>query len=341
MVSMVIKNIFGKNRPMRYKWLLVVFAVCLYMSCYEEKRILFSVNEKIDVSPDDSSIVYSFCDSTGCSIQELSLISGNSKRITPSDKINYICPKYSPDCRRILFLSNISEKGNLQRISIYNKDESTITHISTDPFYVTEASFNSDGTKIYFIGVSLHRFASLKSEPTFSYDIYLLGANGKNVSRITKLSARSISGIAFKDSGNTILTNIETFDKEYYGLYQISSTNTNVPLVPFEAHFKDSTKVGQNFMFAPSVSPDGKELLVASARMLTKIDIQSRQAATLYSAGKTFVYSPRYFHLSSKIAFTMDSLQAVPGQHPIAVARKIFIMDIPTRSIVECPLPKH
>ncbi|MBN1575489.1 MAG: PD40 domain-containing protein [Chitinispirillaceae bacterium] len=298
-----------------------------------------SVNEKIDVSPDDSNIVYSFCDSSGCSIQEISIATGNSKKITPSDRINYICPRYSPDGRKILFLTYITDKGNSNRISIYNKKTSNIAHISTGLQYVTEASFSKDGIGIYFIALTFPKLTLLKSEPTFSYDIYFIDTLGKNLRRVTEFGARSISGVAFMNSGSAILTNVETFDKKYK-FYQVPIAIGEQP-IPFDAYFMDGTKVGYNFTFSPSISPDEKELVVASARILTRIDMQSRQAMTLYSSGETFVYSPRFFNASSKIAFTRDSLQAVPGQHPIAVARKIFIMDIPTRSIVECPLPKH
>ena len=314
------------------KLIMFCLTLCMASSCYQEESILNSMQKDFDISIDDNKIAYSFCDTHGCSIFEFAFKDSTNKRITPVEKNeDNFYPRYSPDGNKIIFLTKLKSKGNLPRISIYNKFNGAISQISTDSLHVTEAAFSADGAGIYFIAVILKKYGSLKSSPSYGYDIFYTDTNGSNIRKVTELAAMSISGIALSSGGKSLISHIESFDKQYYGLYQIDLLAKQNP-IQIRAKFMQGADVGYNFTFSPAASADGLKIFAVSARVIICIDRETNTATSLYSTNDSFIYSPRLFHTSNKLAFTQDVMKDIPNQRPRAICEKLYVMDLLAKS---------
>lgn len=292
------------------------------------------IHQVLDISPDDQYIAFSFCDTNNCNIYEYSISDSNYTQITPNTIFRYFYPRYSPDGKKIIFLAR-NENGNLPKIYIYNKENYKITEIDTDSLYVTELEFNKNNNEIIFIAATVIKNSSLNSKPSFSYDIYKI-TNG-SVEKITELKAKSITGLAVSKRGS-VFTNIETFDRKYYGLYNISQKNlrNNGP-TQIRAQFNEGTELGYNFLFNPTIAENDSVLIVTSSRIMVKVDLSNSKASTVLVAGEAFIYSPRFFHNSDKIIFTKDTMLNKNSKEEID--RGIYFIDLKnSKGITKFPI---
>lgn len=304
----------------------IIFFIGLFVGCRSERIQENMIRQDFDISPNDQFIAYSFCDSLGCAIYEFSLADSSSQRVTNKDELNYFYPRYSPNGKEILFLANTVEKGNLQRIYVFEKDTRKTSIIETESLYVTEAAYSKSGDAIIFIAATLYKNASLQSSPSFSYDIYQY-KNG-SINQVTTLKARSITGIAVAKS-DSVYSNIQSFDKQYYGLYKVSLSDKNVPL-QIRLYFLKGNEIGYNFLFNPALSANDSNLIITSSRIITEVDLNTMKSKHIYSAKESFIYSPRYFHFTDRIAFTKDSAY-INEKNKEIIERGVFSMSLQER----------
>lgn len=180
---------------------LVTLTLCLCLGCpfFTGAPTVEHGNVAFDISPDGETLVFS--DAEG----DLWLFGLTTKTVTrlTSTADRESTPSFSPDGKTIVYAST---HDNGKGTSIFSRsiDGAIVRRLTHDEqFSDNQPSFASDGKTIAFARAHLHRRYSLGGWKWDRWDVYVVGADGTNIRRLTESEHYDIAGVSFSaDSQN-------------------------------------------------------------------------------------------------------------------------------------------
>jgi Tol biopolymer transport system component len=216
----------------------------------------------LDVSPDGQSIVF---DMLG-QLYTLPIAGGHATAIT-SGLAYSSQPRYSPDGKKVAFISDRSGGDNVWTMSLDLKDSAQITKGNDNGF--TSPEWTPDGKYIVVSksGAGLGGPAKL-----WMYNID--GGNGLNLLPTAPPTQKTV-GAAFGNNGRYIWYAARTGDWQY------NAVGPQYELWVYDRENGKSSEMSTRFgsAFRPALSPDGK-LLVYATRYQTKTGLRIRNLDT-------------------------------------------------------------
>lgn len=253
----------------------------------------------ISVSPDDSTLAFSYFFEGKESIYTGNLKTGQVKKMTESGEQDYRFPQFSPNGKDLLYLA--ADSNGIQSIH-YLKDGAAIRLTDSD-MHVSTATFSPDGTTIYFAGMPADDFLKSEEEKRNGTDLYSVELNG-NTEQLTDKDAFSMHGLSVSSDGKTLFYSSDD-DQQAIHAYDLEIDSENLYSPEF---FK-------SIIYDPAFSPDGKFLAYTAAENTAANETYKYELYLLETVtGKTekltnfnaSVTSPSFFHRENRIAFLVQ-----------------------------------
>lgn len=242
---------------------IIAYSLCMCLFGCEKRSSIDHSTVAYDVSPDGKQIVFSSASG------DLYLLDIPTQRIeqlaeTPSIELS---PAFSPDGSFILFASEAPDHStsHVFRLSVRDKENAQLT--SAENVYDASPSYSADGSRIVFSRAHRYRTYSTGGMTWDDWDIYVMDADGSNISRVTSQRYRELARPHFGSDGKTIFfsSRIKRQDSSRYSAIIKISVAEGQPsqnLTPDDQKIIDCAAVGSE----PSVSPDGTKVVFISDR---------------------------------------------------------------------------
>ncbi|MFS0643927.1 TolB family protein [Siminovitchia sp. 179-K 8D1 HS] len=267
-------------------------------------RHFTGLGEKISVAPDDSKIAFSYYADGKESIYTANRDGNHAKKISDSKNRRDHAPKYSPDGKKLVYLSEDPE--GIQTLRVINQDGSEERQLTDDKIHVADAIFSQNGQTIYFVAVEADEFKK-GEESREGFDLFSIGSNGRKMRKLTDADHFSMNHLSLSPDGKTIY--YSEFDGEKERLYSYSleggKGNAELSILPKEENAPS--------FYEPQLSPDGQHLAFTDVSKesqesstfkydLFLLDLETKNVERLTDLKKA-VTSPAFFHKENKIAF--------------------------------------
>lgn len=262
----------------KFLFLICVFVV-LNTSCNnaQERRTLEGLGS-IRLSPNDSTIVFSFYRRDHGEIYKGSIDGNGIKNLLPSPKdTSYVHPVFSSDGEKILFLAFPLDKKS-SNILMVEKNGRNKRQITFQNQIITEAVFADNDSSIYYCKASANKSHSpIGRAAPHDFDIYRVDLKDLRERKITKLNAYNIVGISEIANGRYILARID--NEKGMGIYVVSVDNpTETKLI-----VPDNNPRGRADLYAdPDYSANFNKLAFTAPYELYLMDMEHRKAELIY-----------------------------------------------------------
>ncbi|GIO23288.1 DPP IV N-terminal domain-containing protein [Oceanobacillus sp. J11TS1] len=268
-------------------------------------RYFTGLGEKISVAPDDSEIAFSYFLDGKESVYTANINGKDVKQITKSTNRHDRHPAYSPDGKKIVYLSE--NPNGIQSLQVINQDGSGERQLTDSEFHVTDGIFSQDGNTIFFVAVEAEEFKK-GEESREGFDLFSIKADGSHMKKLTDADHFSMNHLFLSPDGQTI--NFSEFDREKERVYSYSLeegiVNEKTSILPEEIANAQS-------FYEPQLSPDGRSLAFTDVLKesqdsslfkyeLFLLDLETQDMERLTNLKKA-VTSPVFFHNENKIAF--------------------------------------
>lgn len=199
------------------------------------------------ISPDDHLICYAnsqgenkslyVVDRTGVKVREITI---------PKDQVPFN-PVFSPDGKKILYLSEPQNTESPESaIYLVDVDGTNSKCLTPEKENITEAIFSPDGNNVYFLSAgSYGHYSPIAQSHPHDFDIYSVDITGNNSKQLTTLKAYMMSDLTVSKDGNNLFF-VQVGDQNT--LFTMPVTGKAEP-VSLASGFWDA-----------SVSPDIKEI---------------------------------------------------------------------------------
>ena len=275
---------------------------------YSQRKLkeITHYSEKISVSPDDQRILFSLYKGNTASIYEADINTKNVKRLTNPKNEYHLCPAYSPDGSRILFISYSNDSKNpISYLYIMDLDSKNVEQITFEKQHIIEAIFSPDNTNIYFItsGFYGHYSPVVGSRPQ-ELDIFSINLANESIERVTNLSAYEMDGISINPAGDMLV--FDSYGSEHGG--------DSICFLPLDNQEELNYLKPLEIVGDLQLSPNGKLLVFLGLSGKTcqgnytydiiLMDIGTRKLKQLTKLGKyTEFHSFRFLHNQHRILF--------------------------------------
>ena len=281
----------------------------------EKPLFLGSWIGKTDFSPDGTQMIFAVAEERNSDIYRINLDGSGLAIVTNSGGRNPQ-PVFSQDGSKILF--SAAPDGIQGDLCLMNADGSGRVFLTTGPEDDYSPVFSPDGRKIYFLRAAVFRNYSPIARPAWhDADIYSIGVDGSNLTRITHGSFYRIGSLSIHPDGRTLAAYIfGERDAPSLWTIPIGNPDDKKPLCPdFEENksiipFFSEGKARCDALFDPQFSPDGKSMLFKSGHEVFIMDLATGKAKRILKAN-TAILNPSFSRDSRRIAFI--SLNSGPG----------------------------
>ncbi|GIN21236.1 TolB family protein [Siminovitchia fordii] len=268
-------------------------------------RYFTGLGERISVAPDDSKIAFSYFIDGKESIYTANPDGDGVKKITNLKEQRDHSPTFSPDGKKLVFLSKDS-KG-IHTLHVMNQDGSEARQLTHHGFHVTDAIFSHDGETIFFVAVEAEEYRK-GEESREGFDLFSVDAEGGHIQKLTDADHFSMNNLSLSPDGQNIY--YSEFDGLNERIYSYSLESGKVNTKPSILPAKIANKQSFN---EPQLSPSGKQLAFTDVsresqeKSLFKYDLfllnlETKKMERLTDLKKA-VTSPVFFHKENKIAF--------------------------------------
>lgn len=268
-------------------------------------RYFTGLGEEISVTPDDSKIAFSYYVDGKESIYTANPDGTHVKQITNSNNQRDSQPKYSPDGKKLVYLSKDAE--GIQTLRMVNQDGSEGRPLTDSKFHVTDAIFSHDGETIYFVAVEAEEFKK-GEESREGYDLYSIEVDGEHMKKLTDADHFSMDYLFLSPDGDTIF--YSEFDGSKDRIYSYSFEDGKVNISP---SILSAKMINTQSFYEPKLSPDGRYLAFTDVSQesqdsslfkydLFLLNLDTQKVERLTDLKKA-VTSPTFFHKENKIAF--------------------------------------
>src|SRR5690606_20537277 len=284
-----------------------------------ERTISFTTNEgtwvSLDISPDGNQIVF---DMMG-DIYSIPIGGGKAKKLTTGMPYE-VHPKFSPDGKSIVFISDKSGSDNIWTMDLASEEMKQITEDSNQNFF--SADWSPDGD--YIVGAKGRR----------NIKLYMYHKDGGSGSQLIKEPANlKTIDPAFSHDGKTIYFSRRTGGWNY---------NAQLPQYQIGAYdMEDATTAvitsRYGSAFTPVLSPDGKWMVYGS-RFETETGLVARNLQTgdeewlAYPVQRDDQESIATLGVLPAMSFTPDSKELIASY-----GGKIYRISIEGKKATEIP----
>lgn len=298
----------------------------------DPKRFFTGLGDYISLAPDDSKIIFSYYVDGKESVYTANINGSKVEKITNSNNREDRRPKYSPDGKKIAYLSKNSD--GIQTLRVINEDGSEEKQLTDSEMHVTDAIFSHDGKTIYFVAVEAKEFKK-GEDSREGFDLFSIETAGEHMRKLTDVDHFTMDFLSLSPDGQTIYYG--DFDGERERVYTYSIKNKTVKtdraILPEKI---------ENDSFEPQLSPDGKYVAYTaisqeSKKGLYKYDLYlmelGNENVERLTDLKKAVTSPTFFHKENQIAFLENTnWPNKPAEY------RVKTIDIATHDIKEIKL---
>lgn len=264
-------------------------------------------------SPDGNEIVFSAEDEgeKTSHIYKANVDGTGLTALTTSATYDY-GPVFSPDGNHVVFSSMADGKqGDLWLMRPDGSDKKSIT---SGPGHDYGPIFSRDGDRIFFIRAEYFgNYSPIAAKSWHEMDIYSVRLDGTNLNKITSLNSYRIGYLSVTSDDSGLIAQIFSSEvPDQIWMIPIRNPDEKKPIRPeldgFKSHFLFfKNKPNPKDLQAPSISPDGKELLFSwdefsSSRNVYLMDIQSKKVRKITNM-KSSIFYPHFSMDGSKIIF--------------------------------------
>ena len=200
-------------------------------------------------SPDGSQITFSSTQNNEMNIYVMNADGSNITQLT-TDFLGAAQPSWSPDGTKIAFRANVRRLSN-EIFVIDLNDPTNPVNITNNPGSDSRPSWSPDGTQI--------AFASRRDAD--SIDVYIMQADGSEVTRITEIGF--VNEVSWSPDGSAIVFN------RFFDMDETNNSIDDITSVIYVVNIDGSnlTQLTDESIFSadPSWSPDGSKVIYAES----------------------------------------------------------------------------
>jgi len=239
-------------------WVKVALIVILAVGTGCSPKHMDGINSSASISPDDSLICYFNTKGETDSIYIVNKTWAKVGEIPIPNDQSPINPIFSPDGKKILYVSGLKNSESPQR-TIYLADinSNSTKCLTPGKENITEAIFSPDGKTIYFLNAgSYGHYSPIAQSHSHDFDVYSIDTTGNNLKQWTDLKAYGLSDLSISKDGKNLF------------FVQMGDTNTLFTM-PLSGDSKPVSVVSG--LWDASVSPDNKEIAFSQMKQVNGV----------------------------------------------------------------------
>lgn len=283
---------------------------CSKVSFYTPENVANgSISEFVSISSDDQYMVFAYYKDGVSLIYRANADGKNVIQLTfPKNRI-HIRPRYSPDNKRILFISYPNYCMKPQSILwIMNSDGSNVKQLTSGKDNITEATFSNDGNTIYYLKSGWYgNYSPIARSFPHDFDIYSVNIDGTDEKKITDAKEYYMSDLCISKDGKKIYFRKDQYENpNHYHYFYLDNPNKLIPI-------KLRGEYERREYYDPELSPDEKIMAFTMNTQKTgtyeyelfTMDMSSKEVKQLTNL-KSQVAQPCFFNKTNKILFVQD-----------------------------------
>ncbi|WP_017754157.1 TolB family protein [Calidifontibacillus oryziterrae] len=169
-----------------------------------EEENYSGIGSSVTVSPDNKKIIFSYFQNNSAGLYQASVSGKNVDVLTYPETGYDISAQFSTDGSKIAYIHRLVTEGEEPKQSLYIIDASggQPQQLTNDDYYVSEAAFSKDGTKIYFLNAGVYtNYSPITGPRPHEFDIYEMNVDGTEIKRLTNYKNYSMSDITVSADG--------------------------------------------------------------------------------------------------------------------------------------------
>ena len=257
-----------------------------FMNGYDSYDDHSGLGAAISVSPDDTTILFSYYENGREAIYRGSLTNGEVVKMTEPADQDHRMPQFSPDSNGILYLA--ADNDGVQSLHYINDPTGAESiELTGADVHVSDAAFSPDGRTIYYIAIPAEDFLKPEGEKENGADLFSVTAEDGDVLKLTDKDSFAMDGLIVSADGTTL------YYTEFDGMQRLMaySIEEGTESAYLQEHLK-------NDLYQPAFSSDN-ELLSYTA--------VSEESST---GGSTFEYELFLIETSSGATKRLTDLNA-------------------------------
>jgi len=304
-VSLKIKNI-----SFIIGMVLLFFALWGVSLFAEGARGFTGLGEKVDISPNDETVVFSHYENGDASLYFVPTTGGDAELLAePEEGKSFIHPVFSPDGEKVVFIEQWDEEeqpfGELRIIDVESRQ---IEELTNEGNHITEAAFSPNGDHLYFLQSSVYEnYSPIASERPHGFDIFHMDIHTKEIEQITDKEFYSLSDLTVTPDGNELMYHSFRDDDiiVFYSLENKIEKNS----------FPYGDDLEESIVSSPTLSADGKRVAFSGVADRDKngtfvyegflMNMETREAEKVTSF-REHVASLSFFNEKNHLLVTLD-----------------------------------